>query len=147
MISISSAYCRSVLTAGAVLLLMGCATPLSEADSEKYILEGSRQWAESVATGRTEDLERIIAEDFVGTDPQGRRYDKARMLENTREAPQYFSSNQIGPVKSTSLETRRWPRAKRRGLGAVATRSRGALCGPTPGRGGTGDGRSSLRKT
>jgi hypothetical protein len=69
------------------LMLHGCATVRSEAEVEQYIQDGSRQWAESVATGRTEDLERIIADDFVGTDPQGRRYDKAKMLENTREAP------------------------------------------------------------
>lgn len=90
----------AVVLAGLVLLSIGgCATVLSEADAETYILEGSRLWAESVATGRTEDLERIIAEDFVGTDPQGRRYDKAKMLENTREAPRFFASNKIGPVK------------------------------------------------
>lgn len=98
MISIRLAYGSAVLVSGTILLLMGCVTPPSAADTEKYILDGSRQWAESVSTGRTEDLERIIAEDFVGTDPQGRRYNKAKMLENTREAPKYFASNKIGPV-------------------------------------------------
>ena len=81
--------------------LHGCVTVELEQEVEKYIQAGSRQWAESVATGRTEDLERIIADDFVGTDPQGRRYNKAKMMENTREAPKYFLSNKIGPVKVT----------------------------------------------
>ena len=82
-------------------VLCGCAATQFEPDVEKYIQDGSRLWAESVATGKTEDLQRILAEDFVGTDPQGRRYDKAKMLENTREAPKYFASNKIGPVKVT----------------------------------------------
>ena len=60
---------------------------------------GGWQWAASVATGATTDLERIIADDFVGVDPQGNLYDKAKMLSNTREAPKYFASNRIGPVK------------------------------------------------
>lgn len=99
--ALSNALSRLLLLVFVAPLLHGCATLESEVDVEKYIQAGSRQWAESVATGRTEDLERIIAEDFVGTDPQGRRYGKAKMLENTREAPKYFASNIIGPVKVT----------------------------------------------
>lgn len=92
---------RLLLLAIATPIFHGCATFEPAAEVEKYIQTGARQWAESVATGRTEDLERIIADDFVGTDPQGRRYDKSKMLENTREAPKYFASNKIGPVKVT----------------------------------------------
>lgn len=92
---------RSLLVISITPLLHGCATPEPEAEVEKYIQAGARQGAESVATGRTEDLERILADDFVGTDPQGRRYGKANMLANTREAPKEFASNKIGPVKVT----------------------------------------------
>ena len=98
MFTLSRVYFPALLV-WMTLMLHGCATVRSEAEVEQYIQDGSRQWAESVATGRTEDLERIIADDFVGTDPQGRRYDKAKMLENTREAPKYFASNKIGPVR------------------------------------------------
>ncbi len=70
-----------------------------QADSEQYILDGSRQWAESVSSGDTTDLERIIADDFVGVDPHGNFYDKAMMLSITRGGPQYFASNQIGTVQ------------------------------------------------
>ena len=99
--TLSNALSRLLLLALVVPLLHGCATLEPEAQVENYIQVSSRQWAESVATGRTDDLDRILADDFVGTDPQGRRYDKARMLENTREAPKYFASNQIGPVRVT----------------------------------------------
>ena len=88
-----------VLLMTVALLISGCATVQDQATAEQYIQDGSRQWAESVATGNTTDLERIIAEDFIGIDPQGNLYDKAKMLENTREAPKYFASNKIGPVK------------------------------------------------
>ena len=97
--TLSHVLARALVVACISSLLHGCATTQSEVDVEKYIQDGSRQWAESVVTGKTKDLERIIADDFVGTDPQGRRYDKAKMLENTREAPKYFASNKIGLVK------------------------------------------------
>ena len=84
--------------AGIIFFISGCASTRVDVDPERYILDGARQWAESVATGNTADLERIIAEDFVGTDPQGRRYDKKKMLADTREAPKYFASNKLGPV-------------------------------------------------
>ena len=89
----------SLATLFLAAIATGCATVQDQSESERYILDGARQWAESVATGATTDLERIIADDFVGVDPQGNLYDKAKMLSNTREAPKYFASNRIGPVK------------------------------------------------
>ena len=43
---------------------------------ERYIIESERQWAESVATGDTSTVERILADDFVGVDPKGRFYER-----------------------------------------------------------------------
>jgi hypothetical protein len=80
------------------IAIQGCASGPNLVDAEKYILESSKQWADSVATGDTAALERILADDFVGVDPQGNVYDKATMLANTREAPKYFASNKIGRV-------------------------------------------------
>ncbi|MDQ3199926.1 MAG: nuclear transport factor 2 family protein [Verrucomicrobiota bacterium] len=68
-------------------------------EAERYIIEGARQWAESVATGDTRALERILADDFVGIDPKGRFYDKAKMIADTRDAPKYFVSNHLNEVK------------------------------------------------
>lgn len=80
------------------LLLGACSTVPDLSASEAYIRAGAKGWADSVATGDTTVLERILAEDFVGVDPQGNFYDKATMIANTRQAPKFFASNQIGKV-------------------------------------------------
>src|SRR5262249_39342835 len=62
-------------------------------------VESESQWAESVATGDTSTVERILADDFLGVDPKGTLYDKAKMIADTRNAPQYFVSNRLNGVK------------------------------------------------
>ena len=90
---------KRTLSAGLCLALCSCAPPAKQVDAEQYIIEGARQWAESVATGDTTALERILADDFVGIDPKGRFYDKEKMISDTREAPKHFVSNQLNEVK------------------------------------------------
>ena len=68
-------------------------------EAERYIIESERQWAESVASGETETLQKILAEDMVGVDPEGGTYGKAKMIADTREAPKYFLSNHLNEVK------------------------------------------------
>ena len=60
----------------AVLCFCHCSTEKDEKETERYILESERQWAESVATGDTSAIERILADDFIGVDPKGRLYTK-----------------------------------------------------------------------
>ena len=67
--------------------------------SERYIVESERQWAESVATGDPSVVERILADNFLGVDPKGTLYDKAKMIADTRNTPQYFVSNRVNEVK------------------------------------------------
>lgn len=76
-----------------------CARDRPSQDVEKYIVESERQWAESVATGDTTALERILADDFVGIDPKGKSYKKAEMIAETKNAPKYFLSNHLDNVK------------------------------------------------
>ena len=83
----------------AVCALYGCARSYDEKEAQRYIVESERQWAESVATGDTSTVERILADDFVGVDPKGRFYDKPKMISDTREAPKYFVSNRANDVK------------------------------------------------
>src|SRR5262249_1957885 len=68
-------------------------------EAERYILESERQWAESVATGDTPAIERILADDFIGGDPQGHLYTKQKMIDETRSAPKYVVSNRLNDVK------------------------------------------------
>jgi ketosteroid isomerase-like protein len=81
------------------LLACACAREQDHREAERYIIESERAWAESVATGDSSVIERILAEDFVGVDPKGRTYDKSRMVSETREAPKYFVSNHANEIK------------------------------------------------
>jgi hypothetical protein len=66
---------------------------------ERFIRESERQWAESVATGDTSVVERILADDFVGVDLKGVLYNKQQMIADTRNAPKVFVSNWLNDVK------------------------------------------------
>jgi ketosteroid isomerase-like protein len=61
--------------------------------------ESESQWAESVANGDASVVERILADDFLGVDPDGNFYEKAKMVADTREAPKEFISNHLNDVK------------------------------------------------
>lgn len=71
----------------------------TQAESERYIVESERQWAESVATDETSAIERILADDFVGVSPEGDQYNKKKMVTDTRTAPETFVSNHLNQVK------------------------------------------------
>src|SRR6185295_5814548 len=71
----------------------------STADVERYIMESERQWAESVANGDASVVERILADDFLGVDPDGNLYEKAKMVAYMHEAPKEFISNHLNDVK------------------------------------------------
>jgi ketosteroid isomerase-like protein len=71
----------------------------STAEAERYIKESERLWAESVANGDASVVERILADDYVGVDPDGGFYDKAKMVSGTREAPKEYISNHLNEVK------------------------------------------------
>src|SRR5690606_33503097 len=81
----------------ALLLLAGCshapvATSDSYADAERYIIECSRDWAESVVSGDRSKRRIYFADDFIGTDTKGRRYDKAQVTRETGPAKQIISN-------------------------------------------------------
>ena len=83
----------------AVLCFCHCSAQKDQKVVEHYILESERQWAESVATGDTSAIERILADDFIGVDPKGQQYTKQQMIDETRNAPKYFVSNRLNDVK------------------------------------------------
>jgi hypothetical protein len=82
----------------AVLCLCHCAQR-EQKEVERYILDSEKQWAESVATGNSSAIERILAHDFIGVDPKGHLYNKQQMIDETRNAPKYFISNRLNDVK------------------------------------------------
>ena len=93
---------KFVVLAGAVvacLSLNSCKQGYDQQEAERYIRESESQWAESVASGDRRVVQRILAEDFVGVDPKGAHYDKAKMVSETADAPKYFVSNHLNDVK------------------------------------------------
>ncbi len=65
---------KHALPIAALLCLCDCSVQENQKETERYILESERQWAESVATGDTVAIDRILADDFVGVDPKRRLY-------------------------------------------------------------------------
>jgi ketosteroid isomerase-like protein len=90
-----------LFVAGALIcaIYVARAQQSGRADAERYIKESERLWAESVANGDATVGERILAEDFVGVDPDGSFYGKAKDAANTRESPKEFISNHLNEVK------------------------------------------------
>lgn len=88
-------------TVATVLIINGVSAAQAQdhAAAERYIRESERQWAESVASGDSSVVARILADDFLGIDPEGRQYNKAKMVADTKMAPQYFASNHLNGVK------------------------------------------------
>jgi ketosteroid isomerase-like protein len=66
------------LIAGSLCYLLCQCARNDQKEAERYIVESARQWAESVATGDPSTVEQILADDFLGVDPKGTRYDKAK---------------------------------------------------------------------
>lgn len=81
------------------IFTIGCSSKIDYNKAEQYIKEGEKQWAESVASGDTSVIQRILADDFIGVDPDGNQYRKQKMVEDTRTAPTYFVSNRLNEVK------------------------------------------------
>jgi hypothetical protein len=65
---------------------------------EQYIRESEAKLAQSVATSNTSDFERLVADDFIGTDPNGNSYTKAQMIAQTNDTSNHFVSNRLDPI-------------------------------------------------
>lgn len=88
------------LTLTAVFIsLIGCNTTPDYKSAEQYIRESEKQWAESVVSGDSTVIERILADDFIGVDPDGSHYTKEEMVHATADAKGYFLSNHLNDVK------------------------------------------------
>lgn len=73
--------------------------PIDYKKAEDFIKESEKQWAESVASGDSTVIERILADDFIGVDTEGNQYNKQQMVHDTRNAPKYFKSNHLNDIK------------------------------------------------
>jgi Domain of unknown function (DUF4440) len=91
---------------GVVGVVMGFALTVFASDpagqqkqAENYIIESERQWAESLSSGDTAPVERILADDFLGVDVDGSHCDKAQAIGFAHDGPKSFVSNHLNEVK------------------------------------------------
>src|SRR5438477_3225910 len=88
-----------IIAATCCFIFFSCTSKPDYTKAEQYIKESEKQWAESVASGDTATIVRILADDFIGVDPDGKQYNKQSMVNDTHHAPQYFISNYLNEVK------------------------------------------------
>ena len=90
-----------VLFAGALICVLCAASAQqsSTADAEQYIRQSESDWAETMASGDTSSEERILADDFIGIDPDGTAADKAKAISETRLGAKDYVSNHLRDVK------------------------------------------------
>jgi uncharacterized protein (TIGR02246 family) len=89
---------QKIIFCGCFILMIGCSSKMDYSKAEQYVKESEKQWAESVASGDTSVIQRILADDFIGVDPDGNQYKKQQMVDDTRSAPKYFLSNHLNNV-------------------------------------------------
>src|SRR6201995_6032288 len=86
-----------------VTISVGFAQPpsmtASEKETEAYIRKSESEWAESVASGDSSVLERILADDFAGVDTTGDVYDKTKMIGDTKQVPKVWGAKHLEGVK------------------------------------------------
>lgn len=95
------------LRAGWFLLLLALAscTDMSKsaverrAKAESEIRQMEREWADTAVTGDVSVIERILAEDFLGTSPEGVLYTKRDFLRDMNAHPSEFTANHLNDVK------------------------------------------------
>lgn len=80
-------------------VLFSCGEKIDNSKAEEYIRESEKLWAESVASGDTNVIRRILADDFIGVSTEGDHYDKATEIRETATAPQHYISNHLNDVK------------------------------------------------
>ena len=85
-----------LFTLAASSVLAGCLQ--SEQKAREYIDLSERQWAESVATGDSSVVERILSDDFMWVYPDGNVLNKAQTVEDAKRGPGDFVSNHAGPI-------------------------------------------------
>ncbi len=95
------------LTLSALLVLLGLAScrPASDdsvydpTEAEAQIRANARAWANVAVTGDPSVMETILADDFVGTSPDGKLYTKQDFINDIRANPLGFVSNEVNDVK------------------------------------------------
>lgn len=68
-------------------------------NDEQQVMQIEREWIDAFVRSDTETLERILAEDFIFTDPAGNILTKAEWIEDMTNGTLKFESIQIDDLK------------------------------------------------
>jgi mannose-6-phosphate isomerase-like protein (cupin superfamily)/ketosteroid isomerase-like protein len=98
---------RPIATAILLLSCCGSAPMFAQAANESKakddvatsLVEMERQWAAVCATHDTSVLERILADDFLGTNTEGKHYTKSEDIEKIRRSTKRYKSGRLDDVK------------------------------------------------
>ena len=91
-------------SAALICILFFCAATVSWSSDQKptkltsdktQILDIERRWAEQVVTNDVETLKQILADDYIGTEPNGKRQTTAEAIAEAKAGPSEFASNHL----------------------------------------------------
>lgn len=81
-----------------MIVTAGCASQQLGMSVEQYITERSREWAEAYATGKAEVMDRILADDFIGTSPRGERFTKGDAIRSAKGSPGVYLAARLAKI-------------------------------------------------
>jgi uncharacterized protein (TIGR02246 family) len=87
-----------------LILLSSCSknsknTADTTTEAESQVKAIGRQWAETAVTGDTTVIKTILANDFIGTSPEGILYTKQDFINDMKAHPSAFTSNVVNDIK------------------------------------------------
>ena len=88
------------LLAMIALPLPAAAQPDNRRAEAAFITKSEADWSHAFVTGDVATIDRLLADDFIGIDSLGVRYDKAKMREWVRVGPN-MTSDTVGPIEVT----------------------------------------------
>ena len=78
-------------------LLLIAAAPADRSAEAAFIVKSEQDWGSAFVNGNVATIDRLLADDFIGIDTHGDRYDKAMMRAWVRAGPN-LTSDTVGPV-------------------------------------------------
>ena len=75
-----------------LVLMTGAIAGASAASDREQIIQLDRDWVQSWVTMDAAANDRIVADDFLGTEPDGKRSTKADLMKELKEAPTLASN-------------------------------------------------------
>ncbi len=85
-----------------MLVAFGSIAQALDYDPDKvraYIRKSSQVWADVGVSGDPTPMETLFADDFIGTDSEGKLYTKRDFIDFIKSAPAPFVSNKVNEVK------------------------------------------------